>query len=143
MLYTVDDLPPGANAAAFLPMPPPTVTNPASSSWGLISSREMAALNAAQPAPSAAAIPPNSEDPMTQPGQVYKWWSPIIYVAYPVLSFARSTQLRHSEDLPVPAINPNKGQQAPVGQRRPFFLGRRQVPWPRAFQRFPSVGGNG
>lgn len=136
--YTTDDLPPvGGKAAAFCPAPPPVVTNPVASSWGLVETAGF--LNNPQPSPHPAATPDISFDPHTiGSNNSPDLFAPVVYVTWPSRRpDCLPVRVRHHNDIPVPAgayiYNANRAQ------RPPPRTGRRQTPWPRAFQRFPAI----
>ncbi len=141
MYYTVDGLPAGANAAAFCPPPPPVVTDAADSSFGLVTSR--VSMFSAEMAPPPASIG-DKRGIMGDPGMETGVLRREHWVARPAVGFGELVPTRNNNMLPVPAITPNANQQAPTRQtRRGRLIGKGQVAWPRAFQRFPPVAGSG
>lgn len=141
MYYTVDGLPAGANAAAFCPPPPPVVTDAADSSMNLVTSRVTMFSGEVAPPPAATA---GYRGIMGSPGQETGVLARMMWVARPAVGFGELVPRRHNEMLPVPAITPNALQQAPTKQtRRGILLGKGQLAWPRAFQRYPPVAGSG
>jgi hypothetical protein len=145
-VYTVTGLPTDlGRRMGFLPAPPPVVTTPEAATRGPTARSIRGLLHYWQGIPDPAALPdidgPNPEG-NTQPGLLSpNAWKPVIYWAEPEPAFCRTVAIRHHEDLPVPAVAPNANQPVPNAQRPPRFLGRGQIGWPRAFQRFPLIGG--
>lgn len=145
MYYAVTGLPEDlGRRAGFLPVPPP-VTDLTCSSRGPMARSIVGLLHTWQHIPDPGGVPdidgpnPNGN---TQPGKLSPdAWKPVIYFAHPEPSFCRAVAIRHHENLPVPAQAPNANQPVPNAVRPPRFLGRGQIGWPRAFQRFPFIGG--
>lgn len=131
--YRVDDVP-ARGVGAFSPTTPQT---PRASSWGL--ARVIGApgtLAVHSPAPSA--LPPVSMDPRTQGHNVSPdVIRPALYVAL-ADNLHGPVQTRHHNNIPAPSIG---WWRVPlVAFRRPSRIGgRRVIPWPRTFQRFPSI----
>lgn len=140
MWYSVSGLPSGANAAAFCPPPPPVVTDAADSSMGLVT-RAVSMLRAV-PAPPPAVVSPFAGiagAAGAEPG----FLAQMVYIGRPAAGFGELVPTRPNEMIPVPASTPNAVQQANQSlNRRPRFLGKGQIRWTRAFQRWPSVAGS-
>ncbi len=142
--YRVLDLP-VKGAGAFTPLP---AVNPVASSYGLVHvygspgtepvpvdpPRYIGNLTA-QPAPNTA----QSSD--VAPDYIL----PAIYIASaknmgPTEDVGLGMAIRRRNPLPVPAKNPGR---VPVPVLMRFPMGGSQLPWPRAFQRWPIRGQSG
>jgi len=142
--YRVPDLP-RKGAGAFLP---PLVQHAEVSSWGLVHvSGAPGTMAVASPKPSTTNIRAGALGQAVEPRTMPSWCSPdVILPAIYVASVrnmgpqqgALGVRVRSTNDVPVPAINIVRS--AAVTQAAPPKLGGRKVtPWPRAFQRWPSV----
>lgn len=141
MFYTVDGLPAGANASAFCPPPPPVVTDAADSSMNYVTSRVTMFTGESAPPPASTAA---HRGVMGDPGIETDRLGRIMYVGRPAVGFGDLVPFRNNNMLPVPAVTPNALQQAPTAQtKRRRLIGKGQIAWPRAFQRFPPVAGSG
>lgn len=142
--YRVPDLP-TRGAGAFLPAPPPVVTPPVLSSWGLVG---VFGAPGTMPVPSpkprvTASGVRTSADGLAMPSNVSPdVILPSIYVSsvshMGPQDGALNVAVRHHNDMPVPAVNIIR--TAGVAQPAPTKLGGKAVtPWPRALPRWPSV----
>lgn len=137
MRYRVLDLPP-KGAGAFTPT---ASTNPIASSWGLVvESGSPGTLPI--PRPKAAAIPPISAIRETQSTYVSPDVGlPDIYIPYannmgPSQHFGMAA--RRQTPIPIPALSwINTALNAMSGNK---IGGRAAAAWPRAFQRWPTIG---
>lgn len=142
--YRVDDLPPG-KAGAFTPVPAGGKigrTWGAVDVWGAPGNRAVPSPspNSSLPSRTAQAKGPNTARPSDHAPDVIM---PILYVASPAnmgpsadlgLGMAR----RRRNELPVPAQNPTRLAAA---RKLIVAKGRRStLPWPGAFQRYPTQG---
>lgn len=137
--YRVLDLP-VAGLGAFTPLPS---TNPIASSWGLVKVvGNPGTLPIPAPSPTRLWAPPISADPKTQSSNVSPDVRlPDIYIPYadnmgPSQHFGMAA--RRQTPIPVPALSwINNAIQAMSGNK---IGGRIAAAWPRAFQRWPTVG---
>lgn len=139
MRYRVLDLP-VKGTGAFLPTMP---RNPIASSWGLVK------LSGAPgtmpiPRPKAAAVPPISAVRETQSTYVSPDVGlPDIYIPYPDnMGPSQHVNMagRRLTPIPVPAVSwINTAMNAMTGSK---IGGRAAMAWPRAFQRWPTIGRN-
>lgn len=147
--YRVLDLP-TVGTGAFTPIP---TTNPVASSHGLVRveaswGTEMVA------APKPAALPPITAAGTSDPNRSARGEDvtpdailPAIAVAYvdnmgPECGAAGIGMARRRLcELPVPAVDPTRIPTVAQGKRKTG--GRAAIPWPRAFQRWPSTTGSG
>ncbi len=140
MWYSCDGLPKGSNAAAFLPPPPPVVTDAADSSMGLVTSTVSLLVGERAPAPASVG---RYAGAMGDPGMETGLLARFTYIARPVSTFCRLVPIRHNEQLPVPATSSHPAPVTAIpASRRPRFLGKGQVGWNRAFQRWPNTAGS-
>lgn len=137
MRYAVNDLP-IRGTGAFTPTMP---RNPIASSFGTVKRTALLGVTPI-PAPKAAAIPPISAVRETQSTYV----APDVilrdqYVAYadnmgPSQHFGMAA--RRQTPIPVPAVSwINTAVRAMLGNK---IGGRSVMAWPRAFQRWPTIG---
>jgi hypothetical protein len=140
MRYRVNDLP-VRGLGAFTPLP---TTSPAASSQGLL---RVIGAPGTDPvdAPDPAALPSltaaggvnSAQGSTVSPDLIF----PAIYVAAadncgPEADVGIGMWRRRFCELPMPALNPGR---VPVNAfQPPKVAGRRQIGWPRAFQRFPN-----
>lgn len=142
--YRVPDLP-TAGAGAFLPTP---VTRAELSSWGLVSVRGApGTLSVPSPKPSTSNIRAGQQGQTVDDKTISSFDSPDVF--FPSIYVpgtenqgpqrgALGINVRIHNDVPAPAINVIRAPA--VAQTPPTKLGGRRVtPWPRAFQRFPTV----
>jgi hypothetical protein len=143
--YRVLDLP-VKGAGAFTPLPS---TNPVASSYGLVHVSGSPGTTPI-PMPKLGWLPDlTSQDsgPNTARGEdVTPYYIlPAIYVASaknmgPQADLGIGMAIRRRNPLPVPARNPGR---MPVPVQMRFPMGGSQLPWPRAFQRWPNRGQQG
>lgn len=145
MRYRVSDLP-VAGVGAFMPIP---TRGPVSSSYGVV---ELAGApgDVAQPSPRPRFLPSLTAQGgvnSAQPGLAGSpdVFFPNMYVAYatnmgPSADGGLGMTRRRFNELPVPAVNPLRLPNTTGTRQPPRLGGRSQVPWPRAFQRFPNRG---
>lgn len=136
-LYAVSGIPPGAAAAAFFPVPPPTRTEAGASSYGLVSATIRGILGNTWLALGAPASVGPHAGVMGDPGEETRAWKPSIYWSLPQSEYVRAVN-RNELPIPAGAINP-AGAPVKSVARRQRLLGRFQTPWPRAAQKFPPV----
>ena len=137
--YRVMDLP-VLGVGAFCP----TYSVPFNaSSWGLcVRTGAPGTLPIAAPAPTRIWAPPISADPLTQgSNNSPDVRLPDIYVAYPTNmgpSMHFGMAARRQTPIPVPALSwINAAMNAMSGNK---IGGRIVTSWPRAFQRWPTIG---
>lgn len=140
--YRVYDLP-TVGLGAFTPL---ASTNPIASSWGLVRlSGSPGTEPIPAPGPTRIWCPPISAQPETQSSNVspdYKL--PDIYIAYadnmgPSVHFGMAA--RRQTPVPMPALSWINTALNAMGSSK--IGGRIAAAWPRAFQRFPTIGSSG
>lgn len=144
MRYRVNDLP-AVGLGAFTPIP---TTTPAASSYGEVHVYGApGTLEVAAPSPQSVGYLPSltrrggrnsAQGSECAPDVIF----PAIYYASArnmgpgrLIGMAR----RRFSEIPVPAIDPTRIPA--VAQSHPKIAGRKTMSWPRAFQRFPLIGG--
>lgn len=141
MRYRVLDLP-GKGAGAFTPQP---TTNPVASSFGLV---HRFGAPGTMPVPVKPPFGPhlNNAPDVQGSNRAPNIILPSIYIASaanmgPEADAGFGMALRRRAPLPVPAV----GWRATAlnAMRGPRIGSRRQLPWPRAFQRFGASAGTG
>lgn len=148
MRYRVSDLP-AKGVGAFMPLP---TLGPAASSRGLT---RVTGSPGTTPTPSPR---PGFLPSLTAQGGVNSAqpglagspdvFLPSVYVVYadnqgPSADAGLGMAARRTNPLPVPSMDANR-QPNLTGVAKPARMGgRQQVPWPRAFQRFPNWQGSG
>lgn len=141
--YRVYDLP-VKGLGAFTPIP---FTNPTASSWGLVKLRGSPGTQAVPaPRPQAIWCPPISADPKTQASNAagIDVIFPDQYIPYPSNMGPEQhfgMAARRQTPIPVPALSwINTAVQAMKTNK---VGGRVVASWPRAFQRWISIGDSG
>lgn len=133
--YRVQDTP-DRGVGAFSPLP---AVNPVASSYGLVH-----VFGAPGTLPVPAPYPAATPDPSNDPKTVSSACSPDVMTPAIYIASTRNMQppvpTRIHNDMPVPAIGwqrvPKQALKAP-----PRLGGRGVIPWPRSFQRWPSLTG--
>lgn len=143
MRYRVLDLP-AQGAGAFMPTPS---TNAPASSWGLVHVHGSPGTDPVPaPAPQRTYLPSltarggvdSAQGSMVAPDIIL----PSVYVAEtanmgPSCDTGLGMRVRRLNPLPIPALSWTRLPQ--VALNTPRYGGRSTMPWPRAFQRFPST----
>lgn len=141
--YRTLDLPP-VGASAFCPVP---TKNPVASSYGLV-------IVDGSPGTTAIAAPDTQSMPdslTVRQGPNFAAMSHVNSpdVIFPSIYTASARHMGPAEDtgigmtlrrlcpLPIPAVDPGR---VPVPTMMQFPVGENQLPWPRAFQRWPARG---
>lgn len=135
--YRVLDLP-VVGAGAYLPT---AAINPVASSYGLVHVYGApGTLPVPVSKPESVWAPPTSADKMTQPS----WCAPDVILPSIYIASAENMgpsqhfgmAMRRHTPLPVPAVTWISLAKRAMVMRK--VGGRRSIPWPRAFQRFPT-----
>ena len=144
MRYRVSDLP-VRGVGAFMPLP---TLGPAASSYGLVK-RTGAPGNNPVPSPRPGFLPSLTKQGgvnSAQPGLAGSpdVFLPSVYVAYadnmgPSADAGLGMAARRANFIPMPTSTANRLPNL-TGVHQSRLGGRRQIGWPRAFQRFPFVG---
>lgn len=145
MRYRVSDLP-VRGVGAFMPLP---TLGPAASSRGLTVVSGSPGTTP-MPSPRPGFLPSltkqggvNSAQPGACSPDVF---TPSVYVVYannqgPSADAGLGMSRRRANEMPIPSRTPTALANN-SGVAQPARLGgRAQIPWPRAFQRFPNLGG--
>lgn len=134
--YRVNDLP-IKGASAFTPLPP---RNPIASSWGLVRVRSSVGTTFYHTSsPTRQYLPPNSASLLSQDSNCAPDLKSDNSYTTTAENMGPPVPTRIHNDLPVPATAwINSPRKAMIGRK----MGTRvAMPWPRAFQRWPTSGG--